>query len=382
MKLKELKNQVVVIQGASSGIGRATAKMIAAHGAKVVVSARGENGLKSLVNEISNDGGVADYFVADVLHIEQIRALGDFAQGKFGNIDTWISTAGSWVTAKFEDHEPEEFQRVIDVNLMGMAKTLWTALPHLKHNLANGSEGASLILVSSMLGQMALPYSSSYNAAKFGMQGMMNSLRIELLQDKVPINLVNIMPYGTNTPIYNTGLSKIGSVPKPAPPIVQPELVAELITFAAANPARDLYGSLHAFIFDKAYQLFPDLVDKVLAAASTKEAQSTSNLRSSEEANNLFSVVEDFRVQGDYSDESLSEELFIALQTNNGNQASENDLENQLRAILPMLRDSFSSVDSPDGSLVQRNATLKLMKVASEILAQTEPPDFSVQTTA
>lgn len=368
MKLKDLKNQVIVVQGASSGIGRAAAKLLAEKGAKVVVSARGENGLKSLVEEITNDGGVAEYFVADVLHIEQIEALGAFAQEKFGNIDTWISTAGSWVTAKFEDHTPEEFQRVIDVNLMGMAKTLWTAIPHLKRNLADGAEGASLILVSSMLGQMALPYSSSYNAAKFGMQGMMNSLRIELLQDKVPINLVNIMPFGTNTPIYNTGLSKIGSVPKPAPPIVQPELVAELIAHAAAHPSRDLYGSSHAFIFDKAYQMFPDLLDKVLAVASTKEAQSTANLRTSEEANNLFSVVEDFRVRGDYSDESVSEEIFISLQTNKGNRESEIELENQFRAILPMLKSSMPDADSQDGSLVQRNAILKLLGVVSETL--------------
>ncbi|WP_298144469.1 SDR family NAD(P)-dependent oxidoreductase [Flavobacterium sp.] len=366
MKLKNINEQIIVVQGASSGIGRATAKLLARNGAKLIVSARGEKGLKSLVEEIENEGGTAKFCIADVLNIDEIKALGTFAITEYGKIDTWISTAGSWVTAKFEDHTPEEFQRVIDVNLMGMAKTLWTALPHLKSNISQGAEGTSLILVSSMLGQMALPYSSSYNAAKFGMQGMINALRIELLQENVPINLVNIMPYGTNTPIYNTGLSKIGSVPKPAPPIVNPELVAQLIAFAATNPSRDLYGSTHAFIFDKAYQLFPDLVDKVLAVASTKEAQSTQKSRRHDENNNLFSVVEDFRIQGDYLNESISEDVFISMQTLQKNQ--KDDFQNLLKNTLPMLKNSLLEIGNNDGSKIQRKATLKYLKIVSKIL--------------
>ncbi len=370
MKLKNLKEQVVIVQGASSGIGRISAKMLADKGAKVIVSARGKNGLLSLVEEIRKDGGTAEYFVADILDFEQVKALGEFAEEKFGKIDTWVSTAGSWVTARFEDHTVEEFQRVIDVNLMGMAKTLWAAIPHLKDNLANGAAGASIILVSSMLGQMAIPLSSSYNASKFGMQGMMNSLRIEFIQENIPINLVNIMPHGTNTPIYNTGLSKIGKVPKPALPIIQPEEVGKLIVYAAENPSRDLWGAIDAFILDKAYQIVPDLVDRLLAVNSSKEGQSAEKDRAADELNNLFALVEDYRIRGDYSSDSIVDEPLVAYQTGEGDPiVLKKHLDERIEGTIAYLK-SFLTDSEDSTNDQQRELTLdaiKAMKVLSKV---------------
>lgn len=373
MKLKKLSEQVVIVQGASSGIGRISARMLAEHGAKLVVSARGKEGLVSLVEEIRTAGGTAEYFVADVIDFEQIKALGKFTEDTYGKIDTWVSTAGSWVTATFEDHTVEEFQRVIDVNLMGMAKTLWAALPHLKGNLADGADGASIILVSSMLGQMAIPLSSSYNASKFGMQGMMNALRIELMQENIPINLVNIMPYGTNTPIYNTGLSKIGKVPKPAPPIVQPEEVGKLIVYAAENPARDLWGSIEAFLMDKAYQVVPDLVDQVLAVNSSKEKQSSEKDRTWDEPNNLFAIVDDYREEGDYSGESVVDDPLVAYQTGQGDgHALKERIDKQAEETIEYLK-SFLPRDKDIANDKQRDFTLDAVE-AMKVLSKSKVP--------
>jgi len=132
VQLKPVEEQVVALMGASSGIGRETALRFADRGAKVVVSARGEAGLASLVDEIGREGGEATYVIADTSEFDQVKAVADRAVEVYGNIDTWVHLAAVGLFATFEETTPEEFERVIDVNLMGQVYGAMAALPHIK----------------------------------------------------------------------------------------------------------------------------------------------------------------------------------------------------------------------------------------------------------
>ena len=151
MQLKPVPEQVVVVMGASSGIGRATALRFAEEGAKVVVAARGEAGLKSLVTEIEVAGGTATAVVADVADPAQCQAVADRAVAEYGRLDTWVHMAGVLLVAGFDDTTPEEFARVIQVNLLGQVHGAKAALPHLRRG------GGAFISMSSMGSQRGIP---------------------------------------------------------------------------------------------------------------------------------------------------------------------------------------------------------------------------------
>ncbi len=158
MQLKPINQQVVTVVGASSGIGRETALQFAKRGAKVVVAARGESKLKSLVEEIRGFGGEATHIVADVQEFAQVKAIADRTIEVYGRLDTWVHVPAIGLFATFDNTTPEEFKHVIDVNLMGQVYGAMAALPHLKR------EGGALIHVSSMEGRRSLPYQSAYSS--------------------------------------------------------------------------------------------------------------------------------------------------------------------------------------------------------------------------
>src|ERR687893_219414 len=235
MQLKPVGEQVVALMGASSGIGRASALRFARRGAKVVVSARGEEGLASLVEEISSEGGEAAYVVADTSDFEQVEAVADRAVEEYGRLDTWVHLAAVGLFATFEQTTPEEFAQVIDVNLMGQVYGAMAALPHLKRE----GRGA-LIHVSSVEAKRALPLQRAYASSKHGIIGFLDALRLELQNDGVPISVTNSMPAGINTPFFNKARTKLGVKPMPMPPIYQPDVVADVILYAAEHPTRDI----------------------------------------------------------------------------------------------------------------------------------------------
>jgi NAD(P)-dependent dehydrogenase (short-subunit alcohol dehydrogenase family) len=175
MRLKPVEEQVMVLMGASSGIGRETALRFAERGAKVVVSARSENGLTSLVEEIQAKGGEAIAIPTEVSEFEQVKAVADGAVEAYGRLDTWIHLAAVLLVASCEDTTPEEFERVIDVNLMGQVYGAMAALPHIKRE-----GGGALIHISSMGAKRSIPLQSAYCASKHGIDGFLESLRVEL----------------------------------------------------------------------------------------------------------------------------------------------------------------------------------------------------------
>ncbi len=258
-KLKPIEEQVVVVVGASSGVGRETALRLAERRARVVVSARSEEGLQSLVEQIHRQGGQATAIAADVADFAQVQAIAERAVGAYGRIDTWVHAAAVALYATFEQTTPEEFRRVIEINLMGQVYGAMAALPHLKRE----GRGA-LIHVSSVEAKRAFPYHSAYAASKHGIDGFLEALRIELHQQGVPISVTNVMPGSTNTPLFDKARTKLGVKPMPVPPIYQPGTVADVILHAAEHPARDLVagGASAALLFTQ--RLSPKSLDAAL----------------------------------------------------------------------------------------------------------------------
>ena len=287
-RLKPINEQVVVLMGASSGIGRAAALQFAEKGAKVFVSARGEEGLRSLVEEIRGKGGEATYAVADTSDFEQVTAVADRAVEEYGRLDTWVHLAATAVYATFEDTTPEEFKRVVDVTLMGQVYGAMAALPHLKRE----GRGA-LIHVSSVEAKRAFPFHSAYGAAKHGIDGFVEAMRVELKHEGWPISVTQIMPGTINTPFFDKGRSKIGVKPVGMPPIYEPETVADVIVYAAENPERDLVagGAAAALILNQ--RLAPRLLDAILSTRVGFAPQKTNEPRSENEPDNLFGPIAD-----------------------------------------------------------------------------------------
>ncbi|MDQ4100372.1 MAG: SDR family oxidoreductase [Chloroflexota bacterium] len=309
MQLKPINDQVVVILGASSGIGRETALRFATRGAKVVVAARSEPGLASLVDEIAADGGQAVYAVCDVADFTQVEGVADTAVRSFGRIDTWVNVAAVSVYARFEDTSPEEFRRVMDVNFMGQVHGAKAALPHLRRE----GQGA-LIAISSVEGITSIPLHSAYAASKHAVEGLFEALRRELLAERVPISITSVKPGTINTPFFNNARNKMEVKPKGPPPIYQPSVVADCVLYAAEHPVRDLFAGGAGKMLAVNQLLAPRLLDTALARVGIP-LQRTSDPDADAEGTLYAPRTGDNRVEGDYSDLARRFSLYTWLET-------------------------------------------------------------------
>ncbi len=286
VQLKPVEEQVVVLMGASSGIGRETALLFASKGAKVVASARGQEGLDSLVKEIRAEGGEAIAAPADTSDFEQVKAVADRAVEEYGRLDTWVHLAGVGLFATFEQTTPEEFARVIDVNLMGQVYGAMAALSHIKRE----GQGA-LIHISSVEAKRSFPFHSAYGASKHGIDGFLEAMRVELKHDGWPISVTQVMPGTINTPFFDKGRTKLGVKPVGIPPIYEPGTVADIILYAAENPSRDLVsgGAAQALILNQ--RLSPRMLDALLATRAGFSPQKTEEPRSENDPDNLYAPI-------------------------------------------------------------------------------------------
>jgi NAD(P)-dependent dehydrogenase (short-subunit alcohol dehydrogenase family) len=296
MPLKPIDQQVVAIVGASSGIGRVSALKLAQAGAKVVVAARSESGLNSLVDEINRSGGTATPIVADVAVFEQVQAIADQTIATYGQLDTWVHSSATAVIAPFEQVTPDEFRRVIEVTLMGQVYGAMAALPYLKRE----GRGA-LIHISSMEGRRALPLQSSYSSAKHGVEGFLESLRVELQHEASGVSVTSVKPAVINTPFYNNALTKLGVKPTGLPPYYSPNLVADAVLYAAEHPIRDFIVGDVGKVLDVLQRLSPGMVDALLGLIGF-QGQKTTELKLEDAPHNLYEAVpEHDRVDGDFN---------------------------------------------------------------------------------
>jgi NAD(P)-dependent dehydrogenase (short-subunit alcohol dehydrogenase family) len=258
VQLKPVSEQVVAVMGASSGIGRATALRFAEQGAAVVVAARGEPGLKSLVAEIEAAGGRATAVVADVSDPAQVQAVADRAVAEYGRLDTWVQMAGILLVAGFDDTTPAEFARVLQVNLLGQVHGAKAALPHLRR------DGGAFISMSSMGAQRGIPLQTAYCSSKHGIDGFLEALRVELQRDGVPVSVTQIMPGTINTPLFDNARTKTGFKPIAPPPAYPARVVADAIVHAAQHPVRDLVVGGAAKTLITVEKFAPRVIDALL----------------------------------------------------------------------------------------------------------------------
>lgn len=264
ISLKPLAEQVIVITGASSGIGLVTAKRAAAAGAKVLLVARSADALGEAVRQINNAGGTADFAVADVGDAGQVTHAAEVAIERFGRIDTWINDAGVTIYAKLIDTPEDEHRRLFETNYWGCVHGSLTAVAYLRN------KGGALITVGSIGSDMATPIMSAYAASKHAVKGFTESLRIELEGDGLPISVTLIKPSGIDTPIAQHAANHTGAGEAQIPPLIYaPELVADAILHAAVHPQREITvgGSGRAQVLFS--QHFKALYEK-LAPASIK----------------------------------------------------------------------------------------------------------------
>jgi short-subunit dehydrogenase len=292
---KPLNEQVVVITGASSGIGRAAAFEFVKEGATVVLTARNEIALRDVASRIEQGGGRCLVIPADVSDPQQVRDVAQIARDTFGRIDTWVNNAGVSVYATAEETTVEEARQIMNVNFLGVVHGVTAALPFMKQQ----GEG-TIINVGSVESQIALPLQAVYAASKHAVKGYTDALRMEQNYEKSGIKVVLILPAGINTPLFNHARSKMGVKPQPIPPAYPPELAARAIVNAAKSPQREIYVGGSGFFFWLMQRINPALVDRMMTTGGTGfKAQQSDQL--DDMTDNLYEpVAEAGRIHGDY----------------------------------------------------------------------------------
>lgn len=297
MVAPQLKDQVVVLTGASSGIGRAAALLFGKAGAKLILAARNVVALQEVADEIKIMGTGAEVLVAptDVSDWAQVQQLAEDAMTAYGRIDTWVNDAGVGVYAKAGETSVEETQQVMQTNFMGVVHGVKAALPYME---AVG--GGTIINVGSVESQAALPYNSAYAASKHAIKGYTQALRMELEHDLSGVKVTLIMPAAINTPFFNHSLSKLGVLPRPAGPVYKPELVAEAIVYAAEHPQRDVYVGGGGMLFGLMERISPTLTDKLMTAGGTMFRAQESDRPDNGETTLFNTIPETGRIEGDF----------------------------------------------------------------------------------
>jgi len=234
MAKKSLSEQVVVVTGASGGLGRAVARLAGARGARVVVTARGVDGLDACVAEIAAAGSEAYAVVADVAVLDDCHRVVEEAIDRFGRIDTFCANAMVTVYREARELDSDELRRVVDVNFLGAVNCYWASLPALTE--ARGT----FVHVNSALAYRGIPLQAAYCSSKAAARTFFETARVEHRKHGIPVDVSLVLPGAINTPQFDVARQYIGYQPQPVPPIYQPEQFADAVVHCFEHPIREL----------------------------------------------------------------------------------------------------------------------------------------------
>lgn len=234
IRLLPIREQVMVITGASSGIGLVTAKQAAQLGARVVLASRNERDLERAVAEIRQAGGRAIHVTADVADPEQVERIAEAAIREFRCLDTWVNNAAVSMYGRITELPLADMRRQMDVNYWGQVYGSRVAVRHLRQR------GGALINVGSALSDRAIPLQGNYCAAKHALKAFTDALRMELEEEGAPISVTLVKPASIDTPFFEKAKTYLGVEPQPVPPVYAPEVASHVILNAAQRPLREL----------------------------------------------------------------------------------------------------------------------------------------------
>lgn len=295
--VKTRRTDVVVVTGASAGLGRAIVRAFARQGAHIGLLARGRDGLEGARRDVEDLGGKALVIPADVADAEVIERAAEAIEQEFGPIDIWINNAMVSVFSPVAKMTPEEYRRVTEVTYLGV---VYGTLAALKRMLPRNR--GVIIQVGSALAYRGIPLQSAYCAAKHAIQGFCDSLRSELIHDKSNVRVTMVQLPAMNTPQFSWVKSRLPRKPQPVPPIYQPEIGAEAVLFAAHNDRREMYvgyPTVEAIIGDK---IAPGFADWYLARNGYDAQQTNENVESDRRDNLWEPVPGDHGAHGTFGD--------------------------------------------------------------------------------
>lgn len=267
-KLKPLQRQVMVITGATSGIGLTTARLAAARGAKLVLIARNADALRQLADELANKGAQVRWQAADVANEAELRRAAELAMREFGALDTWVNNAGVSIFGNLEEVSLEDHRRLFDTNFWGVVNGSMVAVAQLRRH------GGALINIGSELSDLSAPLQGMYSASKHAVKAFTDSLRMELEKSGAPVSVTLIKPAAVDT-LYVEHAKNYMEVEARLPkPLYAPELVAQAILAAAEHPRREIYVGAAAKLMSLGARFAPRWLDRYLENSMFRQQRS------------------------------------------------------------------------------------------------------------
>jgi NAD(P)-dependent dehydrogenase (short-subunit alcohol dehydrogenase family) len=294
-------DKVVVITGASAGVGRATACAFAAGGARIGLLARGEDGLAGACADVERAGGQASAIPTDVADPDQVEAAAAAIEECLGPIDVWVNNAMASVFARFWEIEPVEYRRATEVTYLGTVHGTLAALKRMR-----ARDRGTIVQVGSALAYRGIPLQSAYCGAKHAIEGFTESLRAELLHERSAVHLTMVQMPALNTPQFTLVRTRLPRHPQPVPPIYQPEVAAEAIVWAAAHRRREMWVGRSTPVVIAGNRVAPWLGDRYLARTGF-DSQQTDEPSQPDRPNNLEQPADehrDYGTRGPFADRS------------------------------------------------------------------------------
>lgn len=307
--------ETVVVTGASAGVGRAIAQAFARRGAHIGLLARGHEGLEGARREVEALGGKALAIPTDTASFEQIEAAATRVEETFGPIDLWINVAMASVFSPVKEMKPEEYKRVTEVAYLGYVYGTLVALKRMMPR-----ERGRIIQIGSALAYRGIPLQSAYCGAKHAIQGFTESLRAELIHEKSPIKVTMVQLPAVNTPQFGWVKNRLPHQAQPVPPIYQPEVIADGVTYVADHYRRQLFIGRSTVIVIQGNKLAPGLGDIYLAKTGF-QSQQTNQPVDPNAPNNLWQPVDeqrDYGAHGAFDDRAIPKSSQLWIDTHRG----------------------------------------------------------------